>query len=80
MSMHPTIAAALAEQHRRDLTARAETYRIARAARSSRPAPPRPAADQARTLPRLITTAWRTAARLPLLHAPAAEGAGRESR
>lgn len=78
MSMHPTITAALAEQHRRDLTARAETYRIARAARS-RPAPPRHAADQVGTLPRLITTARRMAARLPLLHVPAAQGAGSES-
>jgi hypothetical protein len=79
MSMHPTITAALAEQHRRDLTARAETYRIARTARGSRPAAPRHAADQARTLPRLITTAWRMAARLPLLHVSAAEGASSES-
>jgi hypothetical protein len=73
MSMHPIIAAALAEQRRRDLTARAEAYRTARAARGSRPAPPRQAADQAGTLPRLITAAWRTAARLPLLHVPATD-------
>ncbi len=33
MSLHPSIAA-VAEQHRRDLTARAEACRLARAARS----------------------------------------------
>jgi hypothetical protein len=79
MSMHPTITSALAEQHRRDLHARAEAYRIARAVRSSRSVPPRHAADQARTLPRLITAARRMAARLPLIHVPTAEGAGSES-
>ena len=37
MSMHPTITAALADQHRRDMIARAEAHRIARAARRQPP-------------------------------------------
>jgi len=35
------MTAALAEQHRRDLIARAESYRLARTARTSRSAPAR---------------------------------------
>ena len=69
MSMHPTITAALAEQRRRDLTARAETYRIARAAR---PAPARPV----RIIPNLIRAARRPVTRLFRLKAPATAGAG----
>jgi hypothetical protein len=72
MSMHPTITAALAEQHRRDLTARAETYRIARAAG---PAPARPV----RISPHLIAAARRPVTRLFRLKTPAAAGAGSRS-
>jgi hypothetical protein len=41
MSMPPSIAAALAEQHRRDLLSQAEAYRLARTARRTRPQPGR---------------------------------------
>jgi hypothetical protein len=75
MSMHPTITAALAEQRRRDLTARAETYRIARAARTASPAPARPV----RIIPNLIAAARRPVTRLCRLKAPAAAGAGSRS-
>ena len=71
MSMHPTITAALAEQHRRDLIARAETHRIARAARASRPAPARPT----RIIPQLIATA-RTGYAAAAVKAPATARAG----
>jgi hypothetical protein len=60
MSMHPTLTAALADQHRRDLLASAENHRIARAARASRPAPARPA----RIIPQLIAAARRPVTRL----------------
>ena len=43
MYRHPSMTAALAEQHRRDLIARAESHRLARTARTSRAAPARPA-------------------------------------
>lgn len=72
MSLHPAIAAALAEQHRRDLTARAEAHRLARAARSSRPSPGTRAADPARIIRQLIAAMRRAAIRLRLLRAPAA--------
>lgn len=75
MSMHPTITAALAEQHRRDLTARAETYRIARATRATRPAPARPV----RIIQNLIAAASRPVIRLFRLKTPAAAGAGSQS-
>jgi hypothetical protein len=72
MSPHPTITAALAEQHRRDLTARAEAYRLARTARSSHPAPARHAADPVKLIRPLVTALRRTAMRLPLAKVPAA--------
>jgi len=75
MSMHPTITAALAEQHRRDMIACAETRRIARAARASRPAPARPV----RIIPQLIAAARRPVARLLPVKAPATAGADSES-
>ena len=75
MSMHPTITAALAEQHRRDLTARADRYRIARAARAAGPAPARPV----RVIPNLIAAAWRPVTRLLPAKTPATAGAGRQS-
>ena len=75
MSMHPTITAALAEQHRRDLTARAETYRIARAARAASPSPARPV----RTIPNLIAAARQPVTRLLRLKTPAPAGAGSQS-
>jgi len=49
MSLSPSIAAALAEQHRRDLLSQAEAYRLARTARRTRPQP-------ARRTPRLMMT------------------------
>ncbi len=49
MSLPPSIAAALAEQHRRDLLSQAEAYRLARTARRNRPQP-------ARRAPRLMMT------------------------
>ena len=72
MSMHPTIAAAVAEERRRDMIADAEAHRIARAARASRPAPAR----HMRVISQLIAAARRPAARL--LPAKAAAGAGGE--
>ena len=75
MSMHPTITAALAEQRRRDLTARAETYRIARAARTASPAPARPV----RIIPNLIAAARRPVTRLFWLKTHATAGAGSRS-
>jgi hypothetical protein len=60
MSMHPTITAALADQHRRDMIARAEAHRIARAARASRPAPVR----TMRIIPQRIAAARRPVTRL----------------
>lgn len=75
MSMHPTLTAALAEQHRRDMIARAETHRIARAARASRPAP----ASPTRIISQLIAATRRPVTRLLPVKAPAAAGAGSES-
>jgi len=72
MSMHPTLTAALAEEHRRDLLARAEAHRIARAAR---PAPARPT----RIIPQLIAAARRPVTRLLPVKAPATAGADSES-
>jgi hypothetical protein len=57
MSVHPTISAALAEEHRREVNARGETRRIARATRASRPVPAR--------LTRIIAR-LRAAARWPV--------------
>jgi hypothetical protein len=71
MFPHPSIAAALAEEHRRDLTARAEACRLARAARSSRPAPARDTAKPVDVIRQLITAARRTVMRLPLFEVPA---------
>jgi hypothetical protein len=72
MFLHPTIAAALAEQHRRDMTARAEIRRLSRAARSSRPVPGARAADPADIVRKLVTALRRTAMRAPLRKVPAA--------
>ena len=74
MSMHPTITAGLAEQHRRDMIARAENHRIARAARASRPTRP-----PMRIIPQLIAAARRPVTRLLPVKAPATAGAGNES-
>ena len=54
MSLPPSIAAALAEQHRRDLLSQAEAYRLARTARRNRPQP-------ARRAPCLMTIRLRPA-------------------
>ena len=72
MSMHPTITAAVAEQHRRDMMADAEAHRIARAARASRPAPARPM----RIISHLIAAVGRPVSRL--LPVKAAVEAGSE--
>jgi len=71
MYQHPATTAALAEQHRRDLIARAEAHRLARAARASRPAPARPM----QVILQVIAAARRPAARLlPVKAAAGAEG------
>ena len=70
MFPHPTITAALAEQHRRDLTARAEAHRLARAVRSSRPVPTRDTAGPVKLVRQLVAAARRTAMRLPLVKVP----------
>jgi hypothetical protein len=75
MSMHPTIAAALADQRRQDMIARAETQRIARAARAARPSPARPV----RIIQNLIAAALRPVTRLLRLKTPAPAGAGSQS-
>jgi hypothetical protein len=75
MSLHPTLTAALAEQHRRDLLARAEAHRITRAARASRRAPAHPT----RIIPQLIAAARRPVMRLLPVKVPATTGAGSES-
>lgn len=54
MFTHPVISAAVAEEHRRDLTARADAYRLMRAARQSRPSR---AAGPALTVKRVLVTA-----------------------
>jgi hypothetical protein len=72
MSMHPTPTAALADQHRRDLLARAENHRIARAARASRPAPARPTP----IIPQLFAAARRPVTRLLAAKPPATARAG----
>jgi hypothetical protein len=66
MPVHPTITAALAEQRRRDMTARAEAHRIARIARAGRPAPAR----TMRIIQQLIAAARRPATRLLPAKAP----------
>jgi len=76
MSMHPTITAALSEQRRRDLTARAETYRMARAARAASPAPARPVRV---IILHLIVAVQRPVTRLFRLKTPAPAGAGSQS-
>ena len=73
MSMHPTIATALAEQRRRDMISSAQTQRTARAAR---PSPARPV----RIIQNLIAAALRPVTRLLRLKTPATAGAGRQSR
>jgi hypothetical protein len=75
MSMHPTIAAALAEQHHREMITRAEAHRTARAARASRPAPPRPA----QIIPQLAAAARRTVTRLLPSRTAATTAAGSQS-
>jgi hypothetical protein len=70
MSMHPTIAAAVAEQHRRDMIADAEAHRIARAARAGRPTPPRPM----RIILQLMAAARRPVTRLLPVKAAAVAG------
>jgi hypothetical protein len=77
MFTHPAITAALAEQHRRDMTARASTYRNARAARTGQPTrpgwPPQPhrITSQARALRRAVTAIAAIAAAAVLGMTPA---------
>jgi hypothetical protein len=78
MSMHPTITAALAEPRRRDLTARADRYRIARAARAARAASPAPARP-VQVILHLIVAVRRPVTRLFRLKTPAPAGAGSQS-
>ncbi len=72
MPLPPSIAVALAGQHRRDLLSQAETCRLARAARSRRPAPGALAADPARITQQLTSATRRAAIRPRLLRVPAA--------
>jgi hypothetical protein len=72
MSMNPGIATALAEQHRRDLVARADAHRLARAARGRRPAPAGHAAGHPTMIRHLLAAAKRSVRRLPLVKVPAA--------
>jgi hypothetical protein len=65
MFMHPAIATAIADQHRRDLITQAGTGRLARAARDRRSRLPR-------TVRRAITTGAAAAAVLRLTPAGAA--------
>ena len=65
MSMHPTIAAALADQHRRDMITRAEAHRAARACRPAH-------AHRMRIFPQLIAAARRPVKGRLLLKVPAA--------
>jgi len=68
MLTHPAIAAALADQHRQDLTAQARAYRLARAARGSQPtrtgrlAQPRRRTDPVRAIRRAAAAAAAAAA------------------
>jgi hypothetical protein len=54
MFANPQIAATIAEQHHRDLTAAAEAFRLARAARESHSARRQPRRWQPWTLPALL--------------------------
>jgi hypothetical protein len=54
MFANPHIAAAIAEQHHRDLTSATEAFRLARTARDSHPARRRPGSWQPWTLPALL--------------------------
>jgi hypothetical protein len=62
--MNPTTAAALINQHRRDLTANAEAYRLAWVARSQRPVAAGHAGAHLKIIPHLITAATQIADRL----------------
>ena len=64
MSLHPCITVALAEQHRRDLIARADTYRLARAARSGPRVPPRQATGLVKGILRTMTAMQQAVVRL----------------
>lgn len=65
MSPYSCLTAALAEQHRRDLTGRADMYRRARAARSSCAVPERHAASLMKIIQRKITARWTALHLLP---------------
>lgn len=77
MFTHPAITAALADQHRRDLTAQANTYRLARAARNCQPTrpgrspQPRRLTGPVRAIRRAVTTAAAAAAAAVLVMTPA---------
>lgn len=80
MFTHPAIIAALADQHRRDLTAQASTCRLARAARAGRNCQPtrpgrspqpRRLTSPARAIRRAVTTAAAAAAAAVLVMTPA---------
>jgi len=77
MSLHPSITAALADQHRRDLTAQASTCRLARAAHHGQPArpgrspQPRLLTSPVQAIRWAVTTAAAAAAAVALVMAPA---------
>jgi hypothetical protein len=74
MFTHPAITAALADQHRRDLTAQASACRLARAARDSRRGrspQPRRRTGLLKTIRRAATAAAAAAAAAVLMMTPA---------
>ena len=80
MSMHPTITAALADQHRQDLIVQASAYRFARAARDSRPTrvgrPPQPRrlSGPLKVIRRAATTTAAAVAAVVVMITPAVAG------
>ena len=74
MFTHPAITAALADQHRRDLTAQASVYRLASAARDSRRGrspQPRRRTGLLQTIRRAATATAAAAAAAVLMITPA---------
>jgi len=77
MFTHPAIAAALADEHRRDLTAQAATYRLARAVRNGQPtrpgrsAQPRRVTGPVQVMRRAVTAIAAAAAAAVLMMTPA---------
>jgi hypothetical protein len=77
MFTYPAITAALADEHRRDLTAQAATYRLARAVRNGQPtrpgrsAQPRRITGPVQAIRRAVTAIAAAAAATMLVMTPA---------